>query len=334
MIVGVGSQRKIDWWVPLVAVAGARARSQAEAMLFGKDNLLAKLDITSAQFDRFMNGWAAPLSEIELDNGKPLRICNCRATEAKRSYDTNYAVMNLVDLLDIIYNIGQPEFFFEGAATSTYSGQGRAEKIMCHSCEGWFTGMVFDKMWDEKTEERKSPPILWLLNKSIPFTPFTGSWVYSQWSSEAEIYRAVGWGDELFRDTVSELTNKQIEENPLFGIDWEPTGGWKKEGLVNRFEQWLDAGADEKTAVMGLLLERVTHQSSFAPPPSSDAVLAIFDERRRDLLLKRVDMYATELKRKPLVGLEKATPFELIVRMAVNDVDPEFLDILRAGENF
>ena len=334
MIVGVGSQRTIDWWNPLVAVAGDRAYEQLGFMQADRENLIERLGVTAQQFDGFMSGWALPLSEWEADTGISRRGCNCRGTEAKRGYETSYAVLNLVDILDIICNIGAVGFFFEGATEGAYSGQGRMDSLLCRSCGGWFSGLVFDGAWGEKTGERERPPVFWLLSQDIPFTPLTRSWLYADWTAEAQAYSAIGVDERGFTDAVVEFGQGRADRDTVFGTGWEPSKGWSASGLSNRYDMWIAAGASHNAAVIGLLLERVTHQSTFAKPPSRYAVDAVTDPSKRDLLLRAIDRYAADLKQRPLVGLEKAVAFEVIVQMGINSVDPEFLGILRGDSSY
>jgi len=331
MIVGVGSSRDIGWWIPLVAVAGERARSQAQELWRGKANYMEKLGVDSKTFDSFVTNWSASLSEVESERHYDQRqVCNCRGATAHRSYQNEYAVLNLVDILDIIVNVGHTDYFFDGSSTIDYNGSGIPKMLNCSSCHGWFTGVIFDKQWDENHDERVAPPVFQLLAESAPDTPFTESWVYSGWSREFSLYDSVGYDERDFRRVMAELFSDAIAEDPFVGAEWKPTKKWSMSNLESRFDMWLKAGVDADHALMGVFLERASHQSAHSKAPNPDAVESLVDREYRSLLIKRVDDYAKYLIDNPIVGMQKARDFDVLVKMSRYDVDPHFMEILGA----
>jgi hypothetical protein len=332
MIRGIGTGLEVDWWKPVVLVAGRRAREQRPSLVSQARNLATKFGISITDISVFVDGWVAPLIATETTIPKDPRFdqkfCTCRANSAKKTIAGNddYTVLNLNDVLDINNNTNITGVLFEGSSVKRWKPSNNQVFLYCSSCHGQFEGFVYEPEHATMYEFQFGG-----------FTPFECSFLFSAWKDVIANFDNLGDDVDavIMQQALIVLTRNMVEEDRNFGRDWKPAS-WTFDDTKLVFDKWVAAGADALTASMGSLMECIVFQRPEEYEPDSVALDILHDEALRHELVKRAGELLTTIPAE-WSGLQwrndenGKTRFQFLVELVSNDIDDELIKSMAFG---
>lgn len=215
-----------------------------------------------SDWENFTEQWVKPLIQIKPDYApfsQPFITCTCPSKFI--SLNEDYEVLGIRDLFDLWLNLKNPECIFPNITSNEIldptADPGNPSWYRCEDCQGTFCGLTYYAIGQETAEQNGALYKFYQTNQLSPFTKTVGP-------------IKIGNLEKALTEYDPDLDALQIIQQ-YFTEETLPRTRFQKL-TPDAHKEWIQAGADHQTTIIGLILNSITDAKQKPTPNTVELI--------------------------------------------------------------